>query len=326
MADKILSGEIGTDITIQSLTGGRYILNSFGGSLIEGLSMYDMLVANDNEMGVIGICASAATLPLLACSNRWGTPNSKYLIHNPAAGIEGDALALAKAAIELKDFENQTIDIYSKHLSISKEEIAEMMNKDSLLTAQQALEIGLINEIKDYRVTPEMKSLILKSNIKMEKQKDIMKFEGLIKEIKNLFFKDVKMVMIAAADGTQLEFSVENVEEVIVGVTATVDGSPAEGEYLMPDGRVFVFAAGELTAINEPQADETEALKAEIETLKAQLLEKDTVIEASLKSLKSIEAEFNGFKMKFSASKPIINTPAPVGEPVKVTNKYKGGK
>ena len=84
MKQQILEGEIGYDITLSSLEGKDSVLiNSPGGSLFEGLAMYDYVAGNDIEVGVIGVSASAATLPLIASSKAWGTPNSRYLIHNP---------------------------------------------------------------------------------------------------------------------------------------------------------------------------------------------------------------------------------------------------
>lgn len=61
-----------------------------------------------------------------------------------------------------------------------------------------------------------------------------------------------------------------------IGATATVNGQPAEGEYLLPDGYTYVFTAGELTEIIEPEegaepAAKTVALRAENQALKRQL-------------------------------------------------------
>jgi len=119
---------------------------------------------------------------------------------------------------------------------------------------------------------------------------------------------------------------VETEEQIQVGVTATVNGNPAEGKYVMSDGRTFVFAAGTLTEIMESEPEnkeliqENETLKAENDSLKSKVAE----IQASLDEkernisemktnfeteIKNIQNKLDSFLSKFPNEKIEDNLP-----------------
>jgi predicted transcriptional regulator len=106
-----------------------------------------------------------------------------------------------------------------------------------------------------------------------------------------------KMKMVIAADGeTEIDFpDLEDTDEPAVGDTATVDGTAAEGEYLMPSGDTYVFTAGELTEIRTADGDEDEeseemkTLRAENEQLKEQVAEMKAIKASSEKNAKALK-------------------------------------
>jgi hypothetical protein len=86
----LFKGEVGFDITMDVLlphmTAGKVIiLDTFGGNNWEAMKIYDAVKGLDinPSIGVLGTCASAGMQILLSTSNRWITPNSRGLIHNP---------------------------------------------------------------------------------------------------------------------------------------------------------------------------------------------------------------------------------------------------
>ena len=94
----MVSGEVGFDITLERLMpylneGRSIVIDSGGGSLFEGYRIYDYIKAYTPEVkvGVLGMAASAATLPLAASKYRSATENSRLLIHNPWTFAVGDA-------------------------------------------------------------------------------------------------------------------------------------------------------------------------------------------------------------------------------------------
>ena len=100
-------------------------------------------------------------------------------------------------------------------------------------------------------------------------------------------------ITVTDADGIVIDFpDLTEGDKPKVGDKATVDGSPADGEFVMPDGMKHIFVAGELTEMVEPAAEDSEetvALKAENESLKAQIATASasfTALETSVVNLK----------------------------------------
>ena len=334
-----ISGDITQD-TVTSLFNNYkkdepLIINTYGGDLWAGWAMYDYL--NTQELGVvnvIGVCASSGTLPLLAFDERLGSENSKYIIHNPWAMSVGDSEELGKVSDSLSKSEVELINLYESKLNITRDEITSLMKNEKELTADEALNINLITGI-------------LKNEKQMVKEKDLEerleKMESsIISKIKNLFTKpQIKNIVIQTQDGTELDFgdSVETEEQIIVGVTATADGKPADGEYTRPNGDVLVFTGGELTEIKTAETDEesTEAeylqrikdLETELAVAKNysnQLTEKfETVIKSSETMSKRIGELQNKIEKISTSHNPGYNTPPSEKKEVKnrVGNKRK---
>ncbi len=347
---KILQGEIGWDITLNSIQNEKSILiNSPGGSLFEGLAMYDMVKNSDIEIGVIGLCASAATLPLIASSKRWGTPNSRYLIHNPSFFIPPSNLTadeLQENADNLKREQERALELYFQNLSGTKEELQALMDKNMVIDAKEALKLGLILEIKEYNgykkepETNEIKNLYyqFKMNINMEKEEVKQELSGMRLVLDKLakFFLTPKLLVLQDVNGIEIDFgdTIETVEQIVVGTEAKVEGKPAEGEYILQDGTKYTFAAGKVQSIDSPEIPVSEELKIENEELKADLEKekqqtmkltqqlKDSEKKFSEMKMKfeseinEVNLKFNDFASKFSEEKPVMNIPPAENKPV----------
>jgi hypothetical protein len=109
--------------------------------------------------------------------------------------------------------------------------------------------------------------------------------------------------VVQDATGAELDFAdLADDATIEVGATATVDGQPAEGEYLLPDGYTYVFTAGELTEIIEPEDDaEVAALVAENKALKRQL---NTIKSEVLALKKQVTSKFSVDGKKAGARRP----------------------
>lgn len=325
---EILQGEIGWDITVNALKDKESIMiNSPGGSLFEGLAMYDFVKAHNIEVGVIGLCASAATLPLLASLKRWGTPNSRYLIHNPSFFIPPSQLTaseLQRDADELKREQERALDLYANSLSISREEIQSLMDKDTIIDANYALQIGLITEIRELNDmskenpenTRDVNSLYNKFKMQIMEKSEIKSELSWIKQALDKLakmLKPVKMLILQDVNGVELDFGseIETPEQITIGVSATVDGSPAAGEYTMPSGEVYVFESGNLNEIKMPENSENEELKKENEDLKVEneLLKEQTENQAQMlkqfeNQLKEVTSKLDRITNQFTNDEP----------------------
>ena len=121
-------------------------------------------------------------------------------------------------------------------------------------------------------------------------------------------------IEVQDANGATIEFpEIEEGQEIAVGSIATVDGAPADGEFVMPDGKTFVFVGGELTGITEPEAPEGEeapeedmqaqldALRLENEQLKTAKLEVDTEVTTQKELVVNLTKEVQEFKSKITS-------------------------
>lgn len=324
----IFRGDVGFDITTEVLlpyleAGNEIILDSFGGDLWEGWKIYDAIktMGTNPSIGVLGSCASAATLPLLATDNRWATANSRFLIHNPWMMAVGDDSLMYMSADELKKEKNSIANLYSTISGKAVDEILALMKEERFMSADEMFEYNFITTIKgeiSLKNEDDMNKEEIKAALDEQEQSLLSKIKNWFKP-KNAVFQDV--------NGVDIDFGgdVETLDQVEVGTTATVDGAPAEGEHTMSNGNIYLFEAGAVTEITEAGAGEdleaeNAALKQEIEDLKAQNAAKDTEIQnakaqtAKIKAdaardFQAVKSDFEAFKNKFSDAPPASKTP-----------------
>ena len=127
----------------------------------------------------------------------------------------------------------------------------------------------------------------------------------------NLFEGKTKIknqLTVTVASGDVLDFpDVETGEMPSVGDVATFEGSPAEGDYLLPDGRTMVFVSGELTEIREVEeeeqsSEEMENQAKEIETLKADNEEIKNQLKSTLEVIKDMNTNIVNMSKKMGSN------------------------
>ena len=127
-------------------------INSPGGIASAGFVGYDLINELTNKLEirsyVEGNCSSAATLLSIGASKRYITPSSTMLIHELSTFIGGKLSEITTEFENCKKVEAIIENIYLKHTKIKKEELKELLRKDVLLTAEDCLEKGLVDEIK----------------------------------------------------------------------------------------------------------------------------------------------------------------------------------
>ena len=124
-------------------------INSPGGSITSGMSIYDtMNFIKSNVITIgLGMCASMAAFLLSSGNKRYALPNTEVMIHQPIGGAQGQATDIKIAAeriIKLKEKLNQ---ILAKN---TKQEISKIIadtERDNFLSSTEALEYGLIDAI-----------------------------------------------------------------------------------------------------------------------------------------------------------------------------------
>ncbi|EHY53891.1 hypothetical protein HRR83_004533 [Exophiala dermatitidis] len=130
-------------------------INSPGGSVTAGLSIYDCMnyIVPEVTTLVLGQAASMGSLLLAggAAGKRYCLPHSTIMLHQPSGGYFGTAADIAIHAKEILRIRTQLNKIYERHLTGKKkmtlEEIEKMMERDYFLSAEEALELGVVDEI-----------------------------------------------------------------------------------------------------------------------------------------------------------------------------------
>lgn len=128
-------------------------INSPGGVVTAGMAIYDTMqfIKCDVSTVVMGQAASMGSLLAQggAAGKRFMLPSGRHMIHQPLGGARGQASDIEIQANEILRMKKELTDIYVKHNSKGKtfEEFKNAMDRDNFMTAEQALEFGLIDKI-----------------------------------------------------------------------------------------------------------------------------------------------------------------------------------
>ncbi|OYT73937.1 MAG: ATP-dependent Clp endopeptidase, proteolytic subunit ClpP [Chloracidobacterium sp. CP2_5A] len=131
-------------------------INSPGGSVTAGMAIYDTMqfVKPDIVTFCIGQCASMGALLLAAGTKgkRYALPHSRILIHQPSGGAQGQATDILIQAEEIKRIRELTSNILAKHTGKSFDEIEADVERDRIMSATQAMEYGIVDQVLTNRV------------------------------------------------------------------------------------------------------------------------------------------------------------------------------
>jgi ATP-dependent Clp protease protease subunit len=129
-------------------------INSPGGSVTAGLAVYDTMqfISCDVATYCVGQCASMAAVLLAAgtAGKRNALPNSRILIHQPLAGMEGSAEDIMIHAKEFAKIKERLNQILLKHTGRPLEEIERDTDRDRFMSAEEARTYGLIDHVIEH--------------------------------------------------------------------------------------------------------------------------------------------------------------------------------
>lgn len=129
----------------------RVVINSPGGSVDAGYAIYDMMrfVKAPLYSVCAGLAASAATVILLGAAKerRYSLPNTRYLIHQPSTGIQGQASDVAIGAQEILKLRQKVNELLARETGTPLAKIAEDTRRDYWMSAEEARTYGLITTI-----------------------------------------------------------------------------------------------------------------------------------------------------------------------------------
>lgn len=143
-------------------------INSPGGDMFEGVSIYNALRAHagDVTVKVLGIAASAASIIAMAGDRLLMGDGAFLMIHNCLAGVMGNRHVFLDAAAMLEPFDHSMADIYSARSGISKKTIIQMMDTETFINAHDSIRQGfadgyITGDIDNTPVSSGTKSVLM---------------------------------------------------------------------------------------------------------------------------------------------------------------------
>lgn len=268
-------------------------LISPGGLVTEGEAIYNALKNTKKKITtqIEGTCASIATLIAAAGDKVIMNKNARFMIHNPQIdGLSGDANKLRHVATQLDQIKTLLINVYDQKTSLGKEKLWELYDNETWLTAEQAEEMGFVDESVDAIKAVAKVNL---NQIKME-----TKESWLAKAIKNLFSlsKIKNQFEETLADGRKI-YVMSDDENWTGKQVVSETGEPIEpGEHALASGKILVVGDGSvITEVKEGAAPEdkqkNEEMDNKIAELEAQLAEAKAAKDSALAEAAVAKAE-----------------------------------
>lgn len=139
---------------VKSLTNATTInlrLNSDGGNVFDGLSIYNYLKSQPKRVvvDIDGVAASIASIVALAGDEINIAENAWMMIHDPWLVTRGTSEDLRKTAETMDGIRDTLLDTYMKRSKVDREEVSSMMAEETWLNADRALELGFVDYVTE---------------------------------------------------------------------------------------------------------------------------------------------------------------------------------
>jgi ATP-dependent Clp protease, protease subunit len=135
-----------------------FYINSPGGVVSSGLAIYDTMqyIRCPVSTVCIGQAASMGSLLLAAGEKgkRYALPNARIMVHQPSGGAQGQATDIEIQAREILTLRERLNEIYVRHTGQAIEAIEHKLERDSYLSAEEARDFGLVDEVVENRPKP----------------------------------------------------------------------------------------------------------------------------------------------------------------------------
>ncbi len=126
-------------------------INSPGGSVTAGMAIYDTMQFVSPDVGTICMGLGASMGQFLLCAGapgkRFALPHARIMMHQPSAGMAGQATDIAIQAEQLKYIKDLLAQRIAEHTGQSKEQVTEDSDRDRWFTAEQARDYGMIDDV-----------------------------------------------------------------------------------------------------------------------------------------------------------------------------------
>jgi ATP-dependent Clp endopeptidase proteolytic subunit ClpP len=237
---------------LDGFSGSKIIvpINSFGGSVFEGMAMYNILKGRREVVNtkILGIALSMGTILSASANDGYAEmpENGYYMVHNPSGGRWGDAKLMESYADLLRTITNDLANIYIKRITaagktITLEEVLDMMERETWMSATKAFELGLVDKLTE--------GVRLEANANLDYIKEAFDHAPA-----NLFSKNYFM------DFTDIKNKIDNLAgDVSKLINSTSGDNTTGGEDQTPgaDGKGGETPGADTTGGDTPGADTT---------------------------------------------------------------------
>jgi ATP-dependent Clp protease protease subunit len=137
-------------------------INSPGGVVTAGMAIYDTMQFIKPPVSTLcmGQAASMGSLLLTAgaTGHRMALPNARIMVHQPSGGFQGQVSDIERHAQDIVKMKRRLNEIYVKHTGRDYETIERTLDRDHFMTAQEAMEFGLIDRVIESREAADKKA------------------------------------------------------------------------------------------------------------------------------------------------------------------------
>lgn len=277
-------------------------INSPGGVCTEGMAIYDRfrsLEGHTIKAEVIGECSSMASVVLMAASVRRMHPNARICIHKPRFSdfyLPTMTEDEAKRAYEDLHAETERLKkIYLDRTTYTEEELDKLMGEDRYMTAEEALQHGVITEI----IQPMTASKQPTTQHMSKFTKALKAFALAMREGEKEQETQVIAMTLNTEDGSTIEIEREE------GEPQVGDAAKPDGEHKMADGTTIVIADGVITEIRPAEAEDNEDEAMTEEEVASTIAEMTEAIEKLTAENESLKAQLSASKANEKTSEDI---------------------
>lgn len=137
----------------------KVIINSPGGSVFEGIAIYNLLAQHKGKIkvNVIGLAASAASLIAMAGDDIVMGESAFLMIHNAWGCVCGNKNDMREAADVFDKFDASLKKVYAKRTGLDEDEITKMLDEETWLNSSDALEKGFVDSVIESKKTENKK-------------------------------------------------------------------------------------------------------------------------------------------------------------------------
>lgn len=247
MATMRLDGVVGWDILasdVANFLNGKdevtLIINSGGGDIIEGFSIYNALAAHSGNVNIqIDFAASMASVIAMAGNNvTMKDSSSIMMIHRPWGVAGGNSEDFRKQADNLDKMEDMLLDIYIGKSDMNREELSEMLASETYLDAKEAKSFGLIDSIEsgkqDFAMVA-MAGMKASSRVDFDSGKLVAKIESMKsnkKPVRDLFAGCETLANIETVMRQELKLSQNEATAIVAAVKKLDHGDRDQKETL----------------------------------------------------------------------------------------------